>query len=74
VNLVQSEEWLLAISRIEKYKVQTNRRSETNKIIEAHGNFLDSLSKQGILIFAGRTLLKPGLFYCIKTRSKNFFA
>ncbi len=33
---------------------------ETEKAIQKHAQWLDDLGKQGILLFAGRTLLQPG--------------
>lgn len=44
----------------EKYNNPQEWSDETFQIIQTHSDFIDSLGKKGILIFAGRTLFDPG--------------
>ncbi|WP_298759668.1 YciI family protein [uncultured Psychroserpens sp.] len=43
----------------DKYKDPDNWTQEVKQVIEAHGEFLNSLGNKGTLIFAGRTVLNP---------------
>ncbi|WP_299113901.1 YciI family protein [uncultured Winogradskyella sp.] len=43
----------------DRYKTINNWTDDTQQIIEAHGTFLKTLGEEGVLIFAGRTLLQP---------------
>lgn len=42
------------------YQDQANWTEEATQIIQAHARFLDNLGKEGVLVFAGRTLFDPG--------------
>ncbi len=43
----------------DRYKNVKSWTKETSDIVSAHANFYDSLGKEGILIFAGRTEYEP---------------
>lgn len=61
----------------EVYNVPDNWTPEAWQIIEEHGDFLNRLGKEGILVFAGRTIYQPGdkrLFGIALIKAKNLEA
>lgn len=52
--------FLYKLELTDRYRDPTNWDVAATAIVEQHKTFLDDLGKQGILVFAGRTLFNPG--------------
>lgn len=52
--------FLYRLTLSEHYQKSENWTEDTWRTIQIHADFLDSLGREGILIFAGRTLRPPG--------------
>lgn len=66
--------FIYRLTPTEKYSDIANWTVETNRIIQNHAKFLDELGKKEILIFAGRTLFRPGdknLFGIVVMKAKS---